>query len=475
MAQDYSPRSHQGPMGAWLKAMPKKALHAGCGTGKTVVVATHVLESIYETFDTTRWLIVGPKLVAEDTWAREFAKWNHLKHISPRLITADDMGFKRAVVEDRQAGLDFVKRFDTKRFIRGLKEKVHVTSFATFPWIVRCTGVNFPYDGIVLDESALVKDSDSQRWKAANHAINKLPMVREVIELSGVPIPKGYADLRAQFILLDKGERLGHTKTEFRHRWQEPDPDKTGRDGRVYDWRMRAGMVEPIQQKIAELAVSAEYDTGVELIESEVFVQLSGEARRIYNEMEKDLLATVDDVDIMAASGGVKVSKLLQICNGGIYDNEKVSRRVHEAKVDAVVQELEAATSPILLAYPFKPDAEMMAKRLGKKFVKANQPGALDAFRRGDLPLLAFHPASMSHGVDGLQEVCDTVLWFGATHNWDWYHQVYMRVLRSGQKKRAVFVRRIIADNTIELGILREVLAPRGKQNDGLLKAIRWK
>ena len=138
-----------------------------------------------------------------------------------------------------------------------------------------------------------------------------------------------------------------------------------------------------------------------------------------------------------------------------------------------VVEAIEAMDAPVLLPFLFIPDGQALAKRLGKRLRFANESGAKDQFRAGDLPVLAFNPESMAHGIDGLQGASNTVFWFGATYRYDWHHQVYKRLHRDGQKAGTVFVRRFIAERTIEERIIREVLVPRGEQNDGLLRALR--
>lgn len=485
MSKAYTPRPHQEPMHAHLAALRKAALHAGCGSGKTVVVGTHVAESLFDRMDTERWLIVAPKSVAEDTWHREFEKWRHLEHIKPRLLDFEDLQMRASEVDDvveteddiiavrRRGGLEFDTRKETKKRIRGYAEPVHVCSYQTFPWIVSATGVNFPYQGIVFDEAGFLRNEESERCKAAKLAVNKLGLVSDVIELDGTPIPRGYEDLRAPFLLLDKGLRLGRTKTEFRDEWCEP--DKRGYGGRVFSWKVRDSKLPQIQAKIGELAVSTDRDIGVALVESDHMITMPAPARELYEQMREELLIEIDGQEVLSANAAVLVNKLLQICNGSVIDVNGKPHLVHDAKIEAMAQAIEASPTPVLLPYPFKADERALRARLGRRMRLANEAGAKDAFRAGDVHCLAFHPDSMSHGIDGLQGASNTVLWFGATHRWDWYFQIYKRLHRDGQEKEAVFVRRFIMDQTIELGIVHEILMPRGAANDGLLKAIRPK
>lgn len=472
MSIDFKPRPEQEAMLAHLGRMPRKALHAGCGVGKTVVDATHIAQSL-DRFDTTRWLVVAPKTVAEDTWQREFAKWRHLEHIKPRLLSFDDLDLQRGMEDGRAAGLEFgegVKRV-VKRRLHDYTEPVQVCSYQTMVWIARACGRNFPFDGVVFDESTFLKAMDSERWRMAKRSVVTLPNVRDVIENTGTPIPKGYEDLVAQFYLLDEGVRLGRTYTDFRSRWCEP--GKRGAGGTIYSWDVKREMVEPIQKAIKELAVSVDHDTGVKLVESAHIVRLPAKARALYDEMKAKLLIEMAGKTIISANAAVLVGKLMQIANGYIYDQERGVHGLHTAKLDAVAEAVEANPTPVLLAWAHQPAEAALRKRLGAKMRLARDKGSIEAFRRGEVHVLGFHPETMSFGVDGLQGAGNTVFWYGPTHRWDWYHQVYKRLQREGQKADSVFVRTFVAENTLDQGIIDNVLVPRGERNDGLLAAIR--
>ena len=54
------------------------ALFLGMGLGKTVTTLTVVNDLKYNRFRLQKCLVIAPKKVAEDTWMREQAKWEHL-------------------------------------------------------------------------------------------------------------------------------------------------------------------------------------------------------------------------------------------------------------------------------------------------------------------------------------------------------------------------------------------------------------
>ena len=59
------------------------------------------------------------------------------------------------------------------------------------------------------------------------------------------------------------------------------------------------------------------------------------------------------------------------------------------------------------------------------------------------------HPASMGHGIDGLQETGHTVVWFGLNWSLDLYDQMNARLRRQGQGA-PVICHRILASDTMD-------------------------
>ena len=73
----YSPRKHQQLAGDFLREHNRAALLLDMGLGKTVITLTRLAE-LFADFAIEKALVIAPKRVAEDTWTREAAKWDHL-------------------------------------------------------------------------------------------------------------------------------------------------------------------------------------------------------------------------------------------------------------------------------------------------------------------------------------------------------------------------------------------------------------
>ena len=57
------------------------ALLLEMGLGKTVSTLTAIDLLLNDYFDALKVLVIAPLRVADDTWAREVEKWDHLKHL----------------------------------------------------------------------------------------------------------------------------------------------------------------------------------------------------------------------------------------------------------------------------------------------------------------------------------------------------------------------------------------------------------
>ena len=74
---------------------------------------------------------------------------------------------------------------------------------------------------------------------------------------------------------------------------------------------------------------------------------------------------------------------------------------------------------------------------------------AMDYWQSGKCQLMIGHPASMGHGVDGLQKMGNTLVWFGLNWSLDLYEQFNARIRRQGQG-HPVICHRILTKDTLD-------------------------
>jgi hypothetical protein len=172
----------------------------------------------------------------------------------------------------------------------------------------------------------------------------------------------------------------------------------------------------------------------------------------------------------------------LQYGAGALYHNTESSdyQVVHDLKLDALEDIIdEAQGNPVLCAYSFKSDADRIMKRFKDlkpvNLTECKSQKSLDeAMRRwksGDCPLMLAHPASAGHGIDGLQENGNVIVWFGLNWSLDLYSQMNARVLRQGQGK-PVMCHRIMVTKTVDQ-IQSIALDSKATTQDGLRRSVK--
>lgn len=486
----FRPRSTQQEMADFAMSREASAIWATMGAGKSAVAAHVAVDKMIDSFEVNRWLIAAPRMTAAITWPSEFEKWDALRQFDVHYITADDFnlspgavvlrgGIEIEVLWDdvkkgekilRKTALALPDRRGSKKGILSHKEKFTVVSYDFLPWLRRACGVNWPYDGVIADESVFLKNPKASRSVALRQARDK-GYIRQLMELTGGPQPNGEEDLFAQVLLLDGGKLMGRTLTEFRRRWCLP--TITGRSGRVFKWGVRPELLQSLRAGLAELAISVRHDIGIPLVEVDHLIELPASALLVYNDLEQDLLHRFDpDSVVLAANQAVLVGKLMQIAQGAIYDEDKLVKVVHNEKLNKLEELMQCTDGPMLLALAFKHDWARISERFGRHAVKVS-PAAVADFKAGRVKLLCTHPDSLAFGTDGMQAVSNNVVWFGQTHKADAYYQLNARLHRPGQEEDTVYVHRILADDTIEMNVAHDVVPRKIAEEQALLEAVR--
>ena len=449
------------------QAHPRCALWAGMGSGKTSSALTllHELELV----EPGRSLVLAPLRVARDTWPDEAAKWEHLRAMSVVPIVGS--------VAERIAALK-------------LDVSCHTINYDVLPWLIEHlldNKLTWRWSRVVADESTRLKNFRLRGGGQRAQAIGKVAhtRVKRWINLTGTPSPNGLKDLWGQTWFLDAGARLGRTVKAFEDRWfrwaRRPNATATNHDIQQLPVE---GAQEQIQHVLSDICITPTLPWSLEEpVVRQVVVELPAKARRSYDEMEKRFFAEISGHEIEALTAAAKSIKCLQLANGAAYIDEEgvppAQRKwvdVHDAKLQALESIVEeAAGMPVLVAYHFKSDRA----RILKSFLRAVDvatPNGMKAFRAGRAPLGVGHPASMGHGIDGLQDVTHICAIFGHWWNLEERDQFIQRIGPVRQKqsghKRPVYVYEIVARDTVDELVIARHQSKREVQ-DILLEAMK--
>lgn len=418
---------------------------------KTVSTLTAIDLLLNDYFDATRVLVIAPLRVADDTWAREVEKWDHLSHLRISKVLGSAAARRKALKSDAD---------------------IYVINRENVEWLVGELGTKWDFDTVVIDEISSFKNHQAKRFRALRRV---RPMVKRVIGLTGTPAPNSLMDLWAPIYLLDQGERLGKTITGYRDRYFTPG-ERSGHV--VYNWRQKKESEERIYEAISDIAVSMKAEDWLELperIDRTVPIKLSEQARDLYKKLERDLLLPYQDADVVASTAAVLSNKLLQMASGAVYDEDKGVKLIHDAKLDALEDIIEAANGkPVMVFYNFKHSLARIQERFPQaRILRKGKDGNQDIadWNSDKIPLLLLHPKSAGHGLNLQESSCQTVVWYDQIWSLEEDQQANARVHRQGQTRRIV-VMRLVAEGTMDEDAV-VALERKASGQEALMQAVK--
>jgi len=468
LSRPYLPRPWQPAMIEHVCETARAGQWAGVGTGKTGTILA-AMDILHLTGELTKpALVIAPLRVARDTWSDEAQKWSFSSPWSVETIIGTP--------SDRLAALAAVRRGGSP---------LATINYDNLPWLIEKLDGDWPFGMVIADESTRLKSfrggfrkhpktgrvyyqsSGSARAKAIGRVAHKTP---RWVNLTGTPSPNGLIDLWGQQWMIDAGQRLGRTFEAFKERWFQK-----GYDG--FSLEPLPFAQEQIEKALADVCLTTTVPTAEPLL-NVIYVDLPPKARQHYQEMEKKMWTALKAVGIEAVNAAARSGKCLQIANGAVYDNEeeKAWHEIHTVKIDALESVVEeSAGAPVLVAYHWRHDLA----RLLRAFPNAIDLSTAAGLRRaksGEGRVWLAHPASLGHGVDGLQEHCNILAFFGLNWNLEEHDQIIGRIgpMRQQQagKDRPVYVHYILAAGTVDELVLDRLTNKRSVQQV-LLDAMR--
>jgi SNF2 family DNA or RNA helicase len=424
-------------------------------------------------------LIIAPIRVCHSVWPAEIEKWKDFNKLKCCILHGPQKDY---LLENSDAEIFLINPEGLQWLLEVVKKKTTTGKTRVSLDLRRFKKLGF--DTLVVDELSKFKNPRSIRFKAMKLILKTF---QRRWGLTGSPRPNGMIDLFGQCYMLDEGRTLGKYITHYRMEYFEQ--DYTG-----FNWTLRDGCEDEIYKRISPLALtmSAEdYIKMPKLIENNIMVTLPPEAQEIYDDLERDLIARIDNKTVTAATAAAASMKCRQVANGGIYfdqdvealiklpSNKRKWANLHYVKTEALselIEELQG--SPLLVAYDFKHDLDRIKEIFGKDIpyigggVSIKKSKKIeDDWNAGKLPVLFGHPASIGHGLN-LQESGFHIAWHSMTWDFELYDQFIRRIRRSGQKSKRVFVHHIIAEGTVDELMYKSIKA-KGIGHTSFFKALK--
>ncbi|PHV72410.1 ATP-dependent helicase [Sporanaerobium hydrogeniformans] len=441
----YKPHEYQVYATEYILTHPIAAVLLDMGLGKSVITLTAIFDLTLDSFLVRKVLVIAPLRVARDTWPAELEKWDHLKGLKYTVAVGSEVQRKTALMKRAQ---------------------VYIINRENVEWLISRSAIPFDFDMVVIDELSSFKSHQAKRFKSL---MKVRPKIKRIVGLTGTPSSNGLMDLWAEYRLLDMGQRLGRFIGRYREDFFVP--DKRNQQV-IFSYKPKPGAEEAIYRLISDITISmkgTDYLKLPELVINEVDVKLSEKEMEILDIMKRDLITTVKGEEITAANAAALSGKLLQMANGAVYDDQGVVIHIHDRKLDALEDLIEAANGkPVLIAYWFKHDLSRIQKRFEVEVLSTSD--SIKRWNDGEIPIAVIHPASAGHGLN-LQAGGSTLVWFGLTWSLELYQQTNARLWRQGQNETVV-IHHLIAKGTIDERVMK-ALNDKNNTQSALIDAVK--
>lgn len=428
---------------------PYLGLFLDMGLGKTVISLTGINDLMYNRFAVRKTLVVAPKKVAEATWTDEAERWEHLRLLRVQTVLGTERQRLRALATPAD---------------------IHVIGRDNVQWLVDHYRQAWPFDMVVLDELSSFKNPSSNRFKAMKRA---RPLIKRVLGLTGTPAPNGLMDLWAQVYLLDQGQRLypkfGQYKEQYFSKAAWLDYPK-------YD--VKAGAEEAIRAAIEDICISMKAEDYLdlpELVQNRIPIELDTKARQAYRDFERRQVLELDGEVITAAQAAAVTNKLLQMCAGAVYDENREVHEVHDAKIEAFLELVESLQGkPLLTFYGYQHDRDRLLRALkkmrGLEVRELKGPQDYVDWNARKIHVGLAHPASTAYGLN-LQRGGNHICWFTLPWSLELYEQAQKRLHRQGQQEKVIEHFLMVRDSMDEEVAKR--LEGKAKTQQALIDALK--
>ena len=424
------------------------------GLGKTIQIIAFILSQREKGHHNTNLIVVPATLIFN--WQAEIAKF------APDLKVYTIYGASRS-----------------KETIEFSAYEVILTSYGTLLYDVNWLKKYF-FNYIFLDESQLIKNPDSLRYRAV-----KLLQSRNKIAMTGTPIENNTFDLYGQLSFACPG--LLGTKQFFREQYSSP-IDKFKDNKKAIQLKKK---VSPFILRRTKKEVASELPDKTEMV---IYCEMGEAQKMAYNacrdEYRDFLLSKKDDTAEQHTLHILKgLTQLRQICNSAALLKDDLVHGTSSAKIETLMEEIESHSPQhkILVFSQFVSMLDLIKTELQNRDVPfeylsgqtTNRKARVENFQNN--PDIRVFLISLKAGGTGLNLTeADYVYLVDPWWNPAVENQAIDRCYRIGQKKNVVAVR-LICPDTIEEKIMKlqetkkELVSDLIQTDTSLLKSLTKK
>jgi superfamily II DNA or RNA helicase len=231
--------------------------------------------------------------------------------------------------------------------------------------------------------------------------------------------------------------------------------------------------------------IRLESELDVDLVEEQVFVELSAQQRNAYRKLEKDMIVWLEDNPLVIEFPVTLRMRLRQATLGMfsvtdegevVFKNDCKSTKI-EALEDILKNRIDGESALILT--DSRKFADVICARIPNalpwhgEVSQARREEHKKAFMSGEANYLVAVTAAIAEGVDGLQHATRNIVWVSRSDNRILNEQAMKRVHRQGQQQQ-VRSFDIVALDTYDSGVLSDQLAKAIEMNRTLKSEQRF-
>lgn len=407
------PFSHQVATAGFMTVRPHGYVLNDIGTGKTLSAAW-AADYLMAIGAAQRCLIIAPLSTLERVWGD--ALFVHFTHRTFAVLHGSAERRKKLLAQPK----DF-----------------YIVNHDGVGVIQRELNARPDIDIVIIDELAVYRNKGTGKWKVIESFLYPTKGTPKpwVWGLTGTPIPNSPEDAYGQCRLITPP-----TVPKFFTQWRSMVMDHQS----TYVWTPRPEATG-IVYKVMQPAIRFKRDECLDLpdvIHTTLDVTLSADQTKHYKAVMKELYTEVEGGKITAMNEGIKLSKLLQIGCGVVYDTDGKPREIDAGnRIETLMELIDCIGEKVIVFVPFTAVTGMLARALNKHWNFAVVTGDTPVKERNqifgdfqsdkDVDIIA-HPGCMSHGLT-LTEA-STIIWFAPIDSNDTYQQANGRITRAGQR-----------------------------------------
>lgn len=324
-------------------------------------------------------------------------------------------------------------------------------------WRIEQALLSFDADLVIADEGHKIKDCRTRQSKCLHHLGDK---ARYKMLLTGTVITNHESDVFSQYRFMDRTV-FGDSFYRFRNRYF----DMTGYGNHVPKFRQIMGT--DFLTKLHSAAFRTTKDECLDLpevTEETRFVELEPSAYKIYKDIEKESFAELENSEVSVVNVLTRLLRLSQITGGHVTDDERTTRPISTAKLDAlsdIIDSMVADGKKLVIMARFIPELDDIEDLLSRKALDyavirggvSDREEQIGRFQK-DQNCKVFVGQLAAAGLGLTLTSASTMVFYSLDYSMANFEQAKARIHRVSQKNKCHYIY-LIAKGTVDSKVIK--------------------